>query len=35
MFELFKEIIIGIINAISTSKIKKIITIKKNRIEKG
>jgi hypothetical protein len=27
--------IIGIINAISTSKIKKIIAIKKNRIEKG
>lgn len=28
-------IIIGKINAISTSKIKKIIAIKKNRIEKG
>lgn len=28
-------IIIGRINAISTSKIKKIIAIKKNRIEKG
>lgn len=28
-------IIIGKINAISTSKIKKIIVIKKNRIEKG
>lgn len=27
--------IIGKINAISTSKIKKIIAIKKNRIEKG
>lgn len=27
--------IIGKINAISTSKIKKIIVIKKNRIEKG
>ena len=34
-FDLFKEIIIGIIKAISTSKIKKIIAIKKNRIEKG
>jgi hypothetical protein len=30
-----KIIIIGKINAISTSKIKKIIVIKKNRIEKG
>lgn len=30
-----KEIIIGKINAISTSKIKKMIAIKKNRIEKG
>jgi hypothetical protein len=28
-------LIIGNINAISTSKIKKIIPIKKNRIEKG
>jgi hypothetical protein len=28
-------IIIGKINAISTSKIKKIIAIKKNRIENG
>lgn len=35
MFELFKEIIIGITRAISTSKIKKIIAIKKNRMENG
>jgi hypothetical protein len=34
-FELFKEIIIGMIKAISTSKIRKIIAIKKKRIEKG
>lgn len=31
----FIELIIGNINAISTSKIKKIIAIKKNWIEKG
>lgn len=31
----FNVIIIGKINAISTSKIKKIIAIKKKRIEKG
>lgn len=35
MFEEFKVKIIGKIKAISTSKIKKIIAIKKNRIEKG
>jgi hypothetical protein len=35
IFETFKIIIIGKIKAISTSKIKKIIVIKKNRIEKG
>lgn len=35
MLEKFKVIIIGRIKAISTSKIKKIIAIKKNRIEKG
>jgi hypothetical protein len=35
MFEFDKEIIMGIIRAISTSKIKKIIAIRKNRIEKG
>jgi hypothetical protein len=34
-FEILKIITIGKINAISTSKIKKIIVIKKNRIEKG
>lgn len=34
-FEEFIVIIIGRINAISTSKIRKIIAIKKNRIEKG
>lgn len=34
-FEKFMIIIIGKINAISTSKIRKIIVIKKNRIEKG
>lgn len=34
-FETFKIIIVGKISAISTSKIKKIIAIKKNRIEKG
>jgi hypothetical protein len=34
-FEDFKVKIIGRIRAISTSKIKKIIAIKKNRIEKG
>jgi hypothetical protein len=33
--ENLKIIIIGKIKAISTSKIKKIIVIKKNRIEKG
>lgn len=33
--EIFMVIIIGKIKAISTSKIKKIIAIKKNRIEKG
>jgi hypothetical protein len=33
--EVLKIIIIGKIRAISTSKIKKIIVIKKNRIEKG
>lgn len=33
--ETFKVRIIGRIKAISTSKIKKIIAIKKNRIEKG
>ena len=32
---MFKITIIGRISAISTSKIKKIIVIKKNRIEKG
>lgn len=31
----FKVIIIGKIKAISTSKIRKMIAIKKNRIEKG
>lgn len=35
MFEILKIIIIGRIRAISTSKIRKIIVIKKNRIEKG
>jgi hypothetical protein len=35
MLEIFKIIIIGKIKAISTSKIKKIIVIKKNRIENG
>jgi hypothetical protein len=35
ILDIFKIIIIGKINAISTSKIKKIIVIKKNRIEKG
>lgn len=34
-FEILKIIIIGKIRAISTSKIKKIIEIKKNRMEKG
>jgi hypothetical protein len=34
-FDSFILIIIGKIKAISTSKIKKIIAIKKNRIEKG
>ena len=34
-FEVFNVKIIGKIKAISTSKIKKIIAIKKNRIEKG
>lgn len=34
-FEILKIIVIGKIKAISTSKIKKIIVIKKNRIEKG
>lgn len=34
-FEEFNVIIKGKIRAISTSKIKKIIAIKKNRIEKG
>lgn len=33
--EKFRVMIIGRIRAISTSKIKKIIAIKKNRIEKG
>ena len=35
IFEILKITIIGKIKAISTSKIKKIIAIKKNRIEKG
>lgn len=35
MFEVLKIITIGKINAISTSKIKKITAIKKNRNEKG
>ena len=35
IFEQLIVKIIGIINAISTSKIKKIIVIRKNRIEKG
>lgn len=35
ILEILKIIIIGKIKAISTSKIKKIIVIKKNRIEKG
>jgi hypothetical protein len=35
VLEKFNVIIIGKIKAISTSKIKKIIAIKKNRIEKG
>lgn len=35
ILEKFKIIIIGKIKAISTSKIKKIIAIKKNRNEKG
>ena len=34
-FDNFKVIIIGKINAISTSKIKKIMAIRKNRIENG
>ena len=34
-FDAFKVKIIGKISAISTSKIKKIIAIRKNRIEKG
>lgn len=34
-FEVWKIITVGRINAISTSKIKKIIAIKKNRKEKG
>jgi len=34
-FDVLMIIIIGKINAISTSKIKKIIVIKKNRIENG
>jgi hypothetical protein len=34
-FDIFSVKIIGKIRAISTSKIKKIIAIKKNRIEKG
>lgn len=32
---MFNEIIIGKTNAISTSKIRKIIEIRKNRIENG
>lgn len=35
MFDIFNVKIIGKIKVISTSKIKKIIVIKKNRIEKG
>lgn len=35
MFDLLIVIIIGRIKAISTSKIKKIIAIKKNRMENG
>lgn len=35
IFDIFKIIIIGKIKAISTSKIKKIIVIKKNCIENG
>lgn len=35
ILEIFNRIIIGKINTISTSKIKKIIVIKKNRIDKG
>lgn len=35
LLENFIDIIIGINKAISISKIKKIIVIKKNRIEKG
>jgi len=35
MLDVFKIRIIGKIKAISTSKIKKIIVIKKNRMEKG
>lgn len=35
ILEVLKVKIIGRIRAISTSKIKKIIVIKKNRIEKG
>lgn len=35
MLEIFIVKIIGKIKAISTSKIRKIIAIKKNRIEKG
>lgn len=35
ILDVLKIKIIGKINAISTSKIKKIIVIKKNRIEKG
>lgn len=34
-FEIKNDLIIGNIKAISTSKIKKIIVIKKNRIDKG
>jgi hypothetical protein len=35
IFDILKEIIMGRIKAISTSKIRKIMAIKKNRIEKG
>lgn len=35
IFEIFNVKIIGKIKVISTSKIKKIIAIKKNRMEKG
>jgi hypothetical protein len=34
-FDVFNVIIIGKISAISTSKMRKIIAIKKNRMEKG